>query len=96
MTNFTTTRPPKDDARQAVASPAPASPPQFLTRPDLARFLGISERTLARLDSTGEGVPYVRLGRRLGYLVADVEAWMVERRFKSGAAELAAVARDER
>jgi len=45
------------------------------------------------------GKPWLRprrLVRRLGYLVADVEAWMVERRFKSGAAELAAVARDER
>ena len=47
------------------------------------------ERTLERWRSTGEGPPFIRLGRMVAYREADVERWLASRTFASRAAELA-------
>lgn len=63
---------------------------EFLAEDDVARRLGVSERTLMRWRGTGEGPPFVRLGsRRIAYRLADVEAWAAARTFASRAAEIA-------
>ena len=36
-----------------------------------------------RID--GDGPPYVKIGRRVGYLRADVMAWLAQRQFQSTA-----------
>jgi predicted DNA-binding transcriptional regulator AlpA len=52
-----------------------------------AAFLGMSDRTLQRLDETGEGPPRVQLStRRVGYLRGDIDAWLKQRRSSSKAA----------
>ena len=67
---------------------------EFFAQDDVARRLGVSERTVVRWRGTGEGPPFVRLGvRRIGYRLADVEAWAAGRTFASRAAELARAGR---
>ncbi len=47
------------------------------------------ERTLERWRLTGEGPPFVRLGRRIAYRAEDVDSWLAGRTYASRAAELA-------
>ncbi len=44
-----------------------------------ARSLGISERKLAELTSSGE-IPCVRIGRSVRYRPEDLEAWLTARK----------------
>ncbi len=60
----------------------------------VAQHIGVSSRTVERWRANGDGPPFVRLGqRRVGYRVADVEAWASRRVHPSRAAEMAAAAR---
>jgi hypothetical protein len=53
------------------------------------RFL-IPPRTAQRWRQSGDGPPFVRLGkRRVVYRVADVERWLAERTYRHRADELA-------
>jgi hypothetical protein len=53
-----------------------------------ARYL-IPPRTAQRWRATGDGPPFVRLGRRrVVYRVADVEQWLAERTYAHRADEL--------
>lgn len=62
----------------------------LLTCKETAARLGLSERSLERLRTSGEGPPFVRLSaRRLAYREADVLAW-IERRIRRSRAEDAA------
>lgn len=59
---------------------------QILPRKQVASLLGVSVRFL----DAGRGPPYVRLGpRRVGYRLADIQAWLASRTFASRADELA-------
>jgi predicted DNA-binding transcriptional regulator AlpA len=46
---------------------------------DAARFVGLSESTLAKLRLNGNGPPYCKLGRRVVYRLADLEQWLQSR-----------------
>lgn len=46
---------------------------------DAARFLQLSESTLAKLRLTGNGPRYCKLGRRVAYRRADLESWLESR-----------------
>jgi predicted DNA-binding transcriptional regulator AlpA len=46
---------------------------------DAARFVQLSESTLAKLRLTGNGPVYCKLGRRVVYRLADLEAWLASR-----------------
>lgn len=56
-----------------------------------AVFLGISERTLARLRASGDGPPYlqypdaetVRRNQRVNYILSDLRAWRAKQRVSS-------------
>jgi hypothetical protein len=54
----------------------------------------IPPRTAQRWRASGDGPPFVRLGkRRVAYRVADVEQWLAERTFTSLADEISRGAR---
>jgi predicted DNA-binding transcriptional regulator AlpA len=63
-------------------SPSGAVLPESLA----ARRLGIAPRTLQDLRLRGEGPPYVQItARRIGYLPADLDAWLRQRVVRSTA-----------
>ena len=49
--------------------------PRFLKTPDAAVHLGLSARTLEKHRCYGTGPRFHRLGRRIVYAVADLDAW---------------------
>jgi len=50
-------------------------PPRFLRTPEAARFLGLSGRTLEKHRTYGTGPAFKKLGGRVVYAVADLQAW---------------------
>ena len=50
-----------------------------------AKLLNVSTKWLERRRIDGDGPPYVKIGRRVGYLRADIMAWLAQRRFQSTA-----------
>jgi predicted DNA-binding transcriptional regulator AlpA len=52
-----------------------ASPPRYLRTPEAARFLSLSGRTLEKHRTYGTGPIYRKLGGRVVYAIADLEAW---------------------
>ena len=53
---------------------------QLLNSKKAAAFLGISERTLERLRTAGEGPKYVKFGMTVRYDPADILAWIKDRK----------------
>ena len=63
--------------------------PRYLDEAAASRLLNVSQRTLQRWRTAGDGPPYIRAGvRRVLYDVAAVEAWATNRTFDHRAAEL--------
>ncbi len=50
-------------------------PPRFLRTPEAARFLGLSGRTLEKHRTYGTGPAFRKLGGRVVYAIADLQAW---------------------
>jgi len=48
---------------------------KHLSEAELAERWGISPRTIQRWRRTGQGPPYLKLGGRVVYALADVEDW---------------------
>lgn len=48
-----------------------------------ADYTGLSTSTLNKLRVFGGGPPFLKLGRRVVYDPADLDAWMAERRRRS-------------
>jgi predicted DNA-binding transcriptional regulator AlpA len=66
----------------------------YLDERALSQRLSLSPRTIQRLRISGEGPPFVRLGRRrVAYRESDVRAWSESRTYPHRAAELAASVR---
>jgi Helix-turn-helix domain len=64
---------------------------EFLSTAQLAEELRVDPRTTRRWRATGEGPPYIRVGRRaVLYDRRDVERWLAARRFAHQAAEATA------
>ena len=53
--------------------------PKVFTAKVAARFVGLSESTLAKLRLNGNGPVYCKLGRRVVYRPADLEQWLQSR-----------------
>lgn len=53
----------------------PPMPPRHLTTPEAARFLSLSTRTLEKHRTYGTGPTYRKIGGRVIYTLADLEAW---------------------
>jgi len=50
--------------------------PRFVRTPEAARLLDLSPRTLEKHRCDGTGPVYHKLGGRVVYAVADIEAWI--------------------
>ncbi len=62
----------------------------YLTEREFSERYHVSRRTAQRWRGTRDGPRWVRLGpRRVGYRLADVEAWALARTFEHRAAEAA-------
>jgi predicted DNA-binding transcriptional regulator AlpA len=53
--------------------------PKVITARTAARFVGLSESTLAKLRLNGNGPTYCKLGRRVVYRPEDLDAWLQSR-----------------
>jgi predicted DNA-binding transcriptional regulator AlpA len=51
------------------------TPPRYLRTPEAARFLGLSDRTMEKHRSYGTGPVYMKIGGRVVYTLADLQAW---------------------
>jgi hypothetical protein len=61
----------------------------YLTEEEFSERYHVSRRTAQRWRVTGDGPPFVRLGRRkIGYRLSDCEAWAAGSTFDSRADEL--------
>ena len=58
-----------------MPDPMAGLPPRFLRTPEAARYLGLSGRTLEKHRTYGTGPTYRKLGGRVVYAIADLEAW---------------------
>jgi predicted DNA-binding transcriptional regulator AlpA len=54
-----------------------------LRTPAAADYLGYSESTLEKKRLTGDGPPFVRLGRTIVYDTRDLDGWLAARRARS-------------
>jgi predicted DNA-binding transcriptional regulator AlpA len=52
-----------------------ASLPRFLRTPEAAHLLGLSHRTLEKHRTYGTGPVYRKIGGRVIYAAADLQAW---------------------
>jgi predicted DNA-binding transcriptional regulator AlpA len=52
---------------------------RLLVQTEAAEFLRLSPRTLERYRVSGTGPRYCKLGRRIAYREADLEAWIAAR-----------------
>jgi predicted DNA-binding transcriptional regulator AlpA len=53
--------------------------PRVVTAKTAARYVGLSESTLAKLRLNGNGPVYCKLGRRVVYRPVDLEQWLQSR-----------------
>ena len=58
-----------------MANPLAGLPPRLLRTQEAARFLGISVRTLEKHRTYGTGPTYRKIGGRVLYTIADLQAW---------------------
>lgn len=65
-------------AEQGEALEMPENSKVLVSR-DAARFVGLSESTLAKMRLNGNGPVYCKLGRRVVYRPSDLEDWLQAR-----------------
>ena len=63
---------------------------QLLDTARAADHLGLSPRTLEKWRTAGGGPPFVKLGRRVAYRQADLDAWVASQLRTSTSVEPAA------
>jgi hypothetical protein len=57
--------------------------PALIDPPLLAQRIGVGVGCLAKWRLTGQGPPFIRVGRRIHYDPRDVTAWLDSRRASS-------------
>lgn len=60
---------------QSSTTPLPANLVGHLNTPEAARYLSLSSRTLEKHRTYGTGPTYRKIGGRVIYAVADLDAW---------------------
>jgi excisionase family DNA binding protein len=66
-----------------VNSNLEAIPSAVLSPREAARYIGVAQATLAKMRCWGGSPPYYKLGRKVAYERATLDAWLTERRVKS-------------
>jgi Helix-turn-helix domain len=66
---------PDDQGAPQMPDPNAGLPPRYLRTAEAARFLGLSPRTLEKHRIYGTGPAYRKIGARVVYSVADLNAW---------------------
>jgi predicted DNA-binding transcriptional regulator AlpA len=61
------------------------SPQKLLRTPDAAKYLDLSASALEKYRVLGRGPAFVKLGRRVAYTIADLDAWIAASRRRSTA-----------
>ena len=61
-------------------------PPRFLRTKEAAEFLSLSARTLEKHRTYGTGPAFKKLGGRVVYAIADLQAW-VDRGLKASTSD---------
>jgi predicted DNA-binding transcriptional regulator AlpA len=57
---------------------------KLLRPPEAAPYIGLSVSTLAKQRLRGDGPKFIRLSARaIGYIQADLDAWLADKRFGS-------------
>jgi len=64
---------------QGTSAPPQSLLPKVITAKVAARFVGLSESTLAKLRLNGNGPVYCKLGRRVVYRPEDLDHWLQSR-----------------
>lgn len=59
-----------------MSATLPGLPPRYLRTPEAARLLSLSHRTLEKHRCYGTGPRYSKVGGRVVYAVADLQAWI--------------------
>ena len=57
----------------------------YLRTKEAAEHCNSTESTLEKRRVVGGGPPFIKMGKTVVYDVADLDAWMAERRFRSTA-----------
>ncbi len=75
----------RSSVRGATSPAAEPGPPALSVRSHVdtrraAELIGMSGRTLEKWRSEGTGPPFLKLGRRVLYSLADLETWVRSRR----------------
>ena len=52
----------------------------ILSPPEAAQYLGLAVSTLAKMRCWGGTPPFLRLGRKIGYLREDLDVWLKAKR----------------
>jgi hypothetical protein len=76
-------------SRHDAAGDKPMTVEHLLSAKSLAERIGVTEGCLAKWRGTGEGIRFVRVGRRIMYAPADIAEWLDARRVNSTSAEAA-------
>lgn len=58
--------------------------------PEAANYLGFAEQSLRKMRVDGDGPPFVRMGRKVGYRITDLDAWLAARVVTSTSQKVAA------
>jgi excisionase family DNA binding protein len=59
----------------AMAAQAPAAPEPYMTTPELAKHLRVSENHVRNLVSSNE-IPHKRIGKAVRFRASEVDAWL--------------------
>lgn len=59
---------------------------EYVTAAEVAKIVRVSHTFLCRARKQGRGPAYTRLGRKILYRRADVEAWVAENTYAAGQA----------
>jgi predicted DNA-binding transcriptional regulator AlpA len=61
---------------------------RIVRTPAASEYIGLAVSTLEKKRLTGDGPPFIRLGgRAVGYLVDDLDRWILEQRRASTSAD---------
>lgn len=56
---------------------------ELLNVPEAAKYLRLAPQTLAKMRTEGTSPPFIKVGRRVLYDLAEIDRWLDQRRRRS-------------